>query len=81
MLGLSHTSDARDIMAPWVEVAQLSAADRATARILYRLPSGRVAAGDMRVAEAAAGVSVGAAPREDDPDPSVTPLGSPRHGR
>lgn len=60
VLGLSHTSDARDIMAPWVEVAQLSPADRATARILYRLPIGRVAAGDARVAEAAAGVSLGA---------------------
>jgi hypothetical protein len=60
VLGLSHTSDARDIMAPWVEVAQLSPADRATARILYRLPIGRVAAGDARVADAAAGVSLGA---------------------
>lgn len=59
VIGLSHTSDARDIMAPWVEVATLSAADRATARILYRLPIGRVAAGDLRVAEAAAGVSLG----------------------
>lgn len=58
VLGLSHTPDARDIMAPWVEVAELSAADRATARILYRLPSGRVAAGDARVAEAAAGVAL-----------------------
>ncbi|MCU0619513.1 MAG: matrixin family metalloprotease [Gemmatimonadaceae bacterium] len=58
VLGLGHTHDARDIMAPWVEVATLSDADRATARILYRLPTGRIGAGDARVAEAAAGVAV-----------------------
>ncbi|MCC7053423.1 MAG: matrixin family metalloprotease [Gemmatimonadaceae bacterium] len=44
-LGLSHTSDARNIMAPWVEVAELSDADRSTAVQLYQLQAGRVVAG------------------------------------
>ena len=70
VLGLGHTHDARDIMAPWVEVATLSDADRATARILYRLPTGRIGAGDTRVAEAAAGVAV-------DPFPGVVTTVSP----
>ena len=43
-LGLGHTADARNIMAPWVEVTELSAADRNTAALLYRMPAGRVAA-------------------------------------
>jgi hypothetical protein len=41
-LGLGHTADARNIMAPWVEVAALSDADRNTARLLYRMQVGRV---------------------------------------
>jgi hypothetical protein len=41
-LGLGHTADARNIMAPWVEVTELSAADRNTATLLYRMPAGRV---------------------------------------
>ncbi len=43
-LGLGHTSDARNIMAPWVEVAELSDADRNTAMLLYQMPVGRVSA-------------------------------------
>ncbi|MDZ7630179.1 MAG: matrixin family metalloprotease [Gemmatimonadaceae bacterium] len=43
-LGLGHTSDARNIMAPWVEVSELSEADRSTAALLYRMPVGRVSA-------------------------------------
>ncbi len=43
-LGLGHTADARNIMAPWVEVAELSDADRNTATLLYQLPVGRVSA-------------------------------------
>lgn len=43
-LGLGHTSDARNIMAPWVEVTELSDADRNTAALLYRMPVGRVSA-------------------------------------
>lgn len=43
-LGLGHTSDARNIMAAWVEVSELSDADRNTAALLYQLPAGRVAA-------------------------------------
>ncbi len=43
-IGLGHTSDARNIMAPWVEVAELSDADRNTAAQLYRMPVGRVSA-------------------------------------
>jgi Matrixin len=44
-LGLGHTNDARNIMAPWVEVSELSEADRNTAAMLYQLPVGRVNAG------------------------------------
>ncbi len=43
-IGLSHTSDARNIMAPWVEVAELSDADRNTAAELYKMAVGRVSA-------------------------------------
>lgn len=43
-LGLSHSTDARNIMAPWVEVAELSDADRNTANMLYEMPVGRVSA-------------------------------------
>lgn len=43
-LGLGHTSDARNIMAPWVEVSELSEADRNTATLLYGMPVGRVSA-------------------------------------
>ena len=43
-LGLGHTADARNIMAPWVEVTELSAADRNTAALLYQMQPGRVAA-------------------------------------
>jgi Matrixin len=49
-LGLSHTSDARNIMAPWVEVSDLSDADRTTAAQLYQLPAGRVAASAVEAA-------------------------------
>ena len=54
-LGLGHTADARNIMAPWVEVAELSDADRNTATLLYQLPVGRVPA-----ATASSGASVDA---------------------
>lgn len=43
-LGLGHTADARNIMAPWVEVSELSDADRNTASLLYQMPVGRVSA-------------------------------------
>lgn len=39
-LGLDHTSDIANVMAPRVRVRDLSDADRATARLLYRLPPG-----------------------------------------
>jgi hypothetical protein len=42
VLGLDHTTDSLSIMAPKVRVRQLSQADRATARLLYALPSGPV---------------------------------------
>jgi hypothetical protein len=42
LLGLDHTTDSLSIMAPKVRVRQLSQADRATARLLYALPSGSV---------------------------------------
>jgi hypothetical protein len=42
LLGLDHTSDTTSIMAPRVRVRSLSAADRATARLLYALPAGPI---------------------------------------
>ena len=39
-LGMDHTSDAGNVMAPKVRVRELSAADRATVQLLYRLPPG-----------------------------------------
>jgi predicted Zn-dependent protease len=39
-LGLDHTADASNVMAPRVRVRELSEADRATARLLYRLMPG-----------------------------------------
>lgn len=42
VLGLSHSTDAHDIMAPIVRATALSPSDRATARLLYTLPAGRV---------------------------------------
>jgi hypothetical protein len=42
LLGLDHTDDPTSIMAPRVRVRSLSAADRATARLLYTLPPGGV---------------------------------------
>lgn len=46
LLGLDHTDDSTSIMAPRVRVKELSAADRATAQLLYSLPPGRI--GGMR---------------------------------
>lgn len=42
LLGLDHTEDQTSIMAPRVRVRALSAADRATVRLLYTLPPGGV---------------------------------------
>jgi len=42
LLGLDHTTDDSSIMAPRVRVRELSAADRATVRLLYALPAGRL---------------------------------------
>jgi hypothetical protein len=42
LVGLDHTRDAANIMAPRVRVRELSAAARATARLLYSVPPGRV---------------------------------------
>jgi hypothetical protein len=42
LLGLDHTYDVRSIMAPKVRVRALSAADKATMRLLYTLPPGAV---------------------------------------
>lgn len=42
LIGLDHSSDAGDVMAPRVRVAQLSEADRRTARLIYALPPGSV---------------------------------------
>lgn len=42
LLGLDHTTDGASIMAPTVRVRTLSAADRATVRLLYALPPGAV---------------------------------------
>lgn len=43
-LGLDHTTDAANVMAPKVRVRALSHADRATAQLLYRLPAGSLKA-------------------------------------
>ena len=42
VLGLAHSDDYHDVMAPLVRVAGLSASDRATARLLYSLPAGHI---------------------------------------
>lgn len=42
LIGLDHTSDSANIMTPKVRVKELSDADRATARLLYALPAGKV---------------------------------------
>jgi hypothetical protein len=42
LLGLDHTADGANIMAPKVRVRALSTADRATVRLLYALPPGAV---------------------------------------
>ena len=42
LLGLDHARDSTNIMAPRVRVRELSAADRATLRLLYELPAGKV---------------------------------------
>jgi predicted Zn-dependent protease len=41
-LGLSHSLDPHDIMAPLVRVDGLSAPDRGTVRLLYSLPAGHI---------------------------------------
>ena len=41
-LGLSHSADPLDIMAPLVRVDCLSGADRGTIRLLYSVRAGRV---------------------------------------
>lgn len=41
-LGLSHSADARDVMAPLVRVDALSNSDRGTIKLLYSLPAGHV---------------------------------------
>ncbi len=42
VLGLGHSDGSADIMAPWVLADSLSARDRATARLLYSLPPGKI---------------------------------------
>jgi hypothetical protein len=44
LIGLDHTVDTTAIMTPKVRVKELSAADRATAQLLYLLPPGRIGA-------------------------------------
>lgn len=41
-IGLAHSDDRHDVMAPLVRVASLSQGDRATARLLYTLPVGHL---------------------------------------
>jgi hypothetical protein len=42
LIGLDHTTDSLNVMAPRVRVRDLSSADQATARLLYSVPAGRV---------------------------------------
>lgn len=44
LLGLGHSADDADIMAAQVRVTELSEADRATVRLVYKLPPGSVRA-------------------------------------
>jgi hypothetical protein len=41
-IGLAHSDDRHDVMAPLIRVASLSGGDRATARLLYTLPAGHL---------------------------------------
>ena len=45
LIGLDHTADTTSVMTPRVRVRDLSAADRATAQLLYLLPPGRIGDG------------------------------------
>lgn len=42
LLGLDHTADESNIMAARIRVQELSEADRATVRLVYKLPPGRI---------------------------------------
>jgi len=42
LIGLDHTQDAANIMTPRVRVKELSPADRATARLIYTVPPGKL---------------------------------------
>ena len=54
LLGLEHSLDAGDIMSPWVNANELTARDRATARLLYALPPGEISS-DVDAIEASVG--------------------------
>jgi predicted Zn-dependent protease len=41
-LGLSHSGDPQDVMAPLVRVDGLSLPDRSTIKLLYTLPAGHI---------------------------------------
>ena len=41
-IGLAHSDDRHDVMAPLVRVSALSPVDRATAKLLYALPAGHL---------------------------------------
>src|SRR5258708_1717739 len=42
LIGLAHSDDDHDVMAPLVRVSNLGQGDRATARLLYTLPAGHL---------------------------------------
>ncbi|AHG89655.1 peptidase M10A and M12B matrixin and adamalysin [Gemmatirosa kalamazoonensis] len=42
LLGLDHTTDPTNIMAPRVRVRELSTADQATIRLIYSVPAGKI---------------------------------------
>ena len=42
LVGLDHTTDTSTIMTPKVRVKELQPSDRATARLIYALPPGRL---------------------------------------
>ena len=57
LLGLEHSGDPADVMAPWVHASDLTERDRTTAQLLYALPPGDLGADWRGVPGGTAGTS------------------------